>query len=157
MKIRDAVTGEPRRFAFVLNELAMSLTCFEAREDGTMNLMHTEPTLTEEQKATVEFNSASEIRIHPNGKFIYTANRGHDSISLFHFMTKSFLFSKMATVAVHGEWPRNFNLTPDGKWLLAAGAKTNSISIFAIDQETGKLTHQRKTVFVPGSICISIR
>ncbi len=157
MKIRGAVEGDSRNFAFVLNELAMSVTCFEAHDDGTMKLMHTEPTLTEEQKATVEFNSASEIRIHPNGKFIYTANRGHDSISLFHFKTSDFQFAKIQTVSVHGEWPRNFNLTPDGKWLLASGAKTNSISIFAINEDTGKLIHQRKTVFVPGSICVSIR
>lgn len=157
MKIRDATEIENRKFAFVLNELAMSVSCFEVNDDGTMGLKLSEPTLSDEQKSEVDFNSASEIRIHPNGKFIYTANRGHDSISMFHFMTKSFLFAKMQTVSVHGEWPRNFNLTPDGKWLLAAGAKTNSITVFSIDPETGNLTHQRKTVFVPGAICVSIR
>jgi len=157
MKIRDAMDVENRKFAFVLNELAMSMSCFEVKDDGTMKLMHTEPTLSDEQKAGEVFNSASEVRIHPSGKFIYNANRGHDSISVYDFATKSFLLKRKQTISVHGAWPRNFNLTPDGKWLLAAGAHTNSVTVFSIDQETGKLTYQKKSAFVPGAICVSIR
>lgn len=156
MKILDATENEERTFAFVLNELAMSLSCFSVNDDGTMKLKHTEPTLSEEEKSGELFNSASEIRIHPSGKFIYSANRGSDSISVFRFTTKSFSFSKKQTVSMHGAWPRNFNLTPDGKWLLAAGAHTNSVSVFAIDQEEGTLTFQGKPTFVPGAICVSI-
>lgn len=157
MKIRGATELEPRQFAFVLNELALSLSCFEVKADGTMTLIDTQPTLSDQQKAGEVFNSASEVRIHPNGKFIYSANRGHDSISVFDFATSDFRFERKQTISVHGSWPRNFNLTPDGKWLLAAGANTNSVSIFSIDGETGKLTYQKKSVFVPGAICVLIR
>lgn len=157
MKIRDAMDGESRKFAFVLNELAMSMSCFEVNDDGTMKLIHTEPTISDEQKAGEVFNSASEVRIHPNGKFIYSANRGHDSISVYDFATKEFVLKRKQTTPIHGAWPRNFNLTPDGKWLLAAGAHTNSVTVFAIDQDTGMLTYQKKSVFVPGAICVSIR
>lgn len=157
MKIRDVTELENRNFAFVLNELAMSMSCFEVKDDGTMKLLHTEPTLSDEQKAGEVFNSASEVRIHPNGKFIYSANRGHDSISVYDFGTRSFVFQRKQTAPVHGAWPRNFNLTPDGKWLLAAGAHTNSVTVFAIDAETGMLTYQKKSTFVPGAICVSIR
>ncbi len=157
MKIRDASDDEEGKFAFVLNELAMSLSCFLVNDDGTMKQMSTEPTLSDEQKAGEVFNSASEVRMHPNGKFIYTANRGHDSISVFRFQAKSYFFGRVQTASIHGAWPRNFDLTPDGKWLLAAGANTNSVTVFAIDQETGKLTYQGKSAFVPGAICVSIR
>ncbi len=157
MKIRDATKTEDRKFAFVVNELAMSLSCFLVNDDGTMKQMVTTPTLTDEQQAGGSFNSGSEVRIHPNGNFIYTANRGHDSISVFSFGTQNFFFERVQTVSVHGAWPRNFNLTPDGKWLLAAGANTNSVTVFAIDQEDGKLTYHRKSAFVPGAICVSIR
>jgi 6-phosphogluconolactonase len=160
MKIRAADPKnklEDRSFAFVLNELAMSVSCFEVNGDGTMKLVHTEPTLSEEEKAGEVFNSASEIRIHPNGEFIYTANRGNDSISVFHVKTKSFSFARQQLVSVHGTWPRNFNLTPDGKWLLAAAAYTNSVSVFAINQDDGTLTFQGRPTFVPGAICVSVR
>ena len=157
MKILDATDLEDRKFAFVVNELAMSLSCFVVNNDGTMKMMGTEPTLTEEQRNENDFNSGSEVRIHPNGKFVYSANRGHDSISVFHFGTRSFMFKRKQTAAIHGAFPRNFNLTPDGKWLLAAGANSNSVSVFAINQEDGTLTYHRKSAFVPGAICVSIR
>ena len=157
MKIRDALNGDNRIFAFVVNELAMSLSCFEVNGDGSMKLIHTEPALTEEQQAGEGFNSGSEVRIHPNGRFVYSANRGHDSISVFDFKTEGASFTKQQTVSIHGAWPRNFNLTPDGKWLLVAGANTNSVSVFSINQGDGTLTHERKSAFVPGAICVSIR
>lgn len=157
MKIRGATEQENRKFAFVLNELAMSLSCFEVNDDGSMKLIQTEPTLTEEQKAGEVFNSASEVRIHPTGKYIYTANRGHDSISVFEFGTSNMPLKRLQTVPVRGAWPRNFNLTPGGKWLLAAGANTNSVTVFSVDSETGALTYQKKSAFVPGAICVSIR
>ena len=157
MKIRGATKTENRQYAFVLNELALSLSCFEVKEDGKMDLIGTEPTLSDQEKAGEVFNSASEIRIHPNGQYIYSANRGHDSISVFEFGTRSFIFKRKQTAAVHGAFPRNFNLTPDGKWLLAAGAHSNSVTVFSIDPETGKLTYQMRSVFVPGAICVSIR
>lgn len=157
MKIRGATELENRKFAFVLNELAMSLSCFVVNDDGSMKLLDTQPTLSDDEKAGEVFNSASEVRIHPGGEYIYTANRGHDSISVFGFGTRSMDFRKLQTVPVHGAWPRNFNLTPDGKWLLAAGAHTNSVTVFSIDQKTGKLTYQKKSAFVPGAICVSIK
>lgn len=157
MKILEGVGEQNRNFAFVLNELELSLSCFEVFDDGMMKLLQTEATISEQQKSENVFNSASEIRVHANGKFIYTANRGHDSISLFHFDRTNFKLTLKQVAPIHGAWPRNFNLTPDGKWLLAAAARTNSVSVFAVDQETGMLTVKRKPVFVPGAICVSIR
>ena len=37
----------------------------------------------EEDDDTTPQNSISQIRIHPSGRFLYTANRGHDSIASF--------------------------------------------------------------------------
>ena len=157
MKILNREGGSDSPFVFVLNELSLSVSCFELLNDGGMKLLHTTETLSAEQKAGESFNSASEIRIHPSGKFIYTGNRGHDSISVFEFDAESSKLTKTQTAAIHGSWPRNFNLTPDGKYLLAAGARTNSVSVFSIDQESGKLTFIKKPIFVPGAICVSIR
>ena len=157
MKILAATESKDRQFAFVVNELAMSLSCFIVNADGSMKLVATKPTLSSEQMKGEVFNSGSEVRIHPTGKFVYSANRGHDSISLFRFTSESLSFEKVQTTSIHGAWPRNFNLTPNGKWLLAAGANTNSVTVFSVDSESGLLTYQRKLGFVPGAICVSIR
>lgn len=140
---------------YVLNELALSVTVFEYdAEAGKMTPIQTIETLSESVKSKERFNSASEIRIHPNGKFIYTANRGNDTITVFSVDDSTGKLSLVEVEPIRGAWPRNFNLDPTGKWLLAAGQKTNSISIFEINQDTGELEFTMNSVMVPSCICV---
>ena len=56
---------------------------------------------------------------------------------------------------MRGAWPRNINLDPSGKWLLAAGAQSNTVAVFAIDPDTGALVFQNNSIVnVPGPICV---
>ncbi len=144
------------KFAFLLNELELSVSVFEYA-DGEMKLHSTVAALDQVHKDGEVFNSSSEVRVHPSGKFIYTGNRGHDSISVFSFDEQSGKLERIQIVSVHGAWPRNFNLTPCGKWLIAAGQHTNSATVFAVDESTGQLKYQKQSVFVPGPICVVIR
>lgn len=147
------------QFIFLLNELSLSVTTFAYNAaDGTTERLTTTPALTEAVKAKEAFNSASEILTHPNGRFIYSANRGHDSVSVYHAdpATGSLVVSEVEPV--RGSWPRNINLDPSGKWLLAAGANSNTISVFEVDPESGELTFQTKGIInVPNPICILFR
>lgn len=61
----------------------------------------------------------------------------------------------MTSQPVRGAFPRNINLTPDGDWLLAAGADSNTVTVHRVNPETGELTYQTKGVInVPWPICI---
>ena len=56
---------------------------------------------------------------------------------------------------VRGAFPRNINLSPDGGWLLAAGADSNTVAVHQVDAQTGELTYQTKNIInVPSPICI---
>lgn len=144
------------KFALVLNELTLSVSVFRYDADtGALEMVGTTEALTGAEKALNTFNSASEIRIHPNGKFVYTGNRGHDSISIFKFDEASAQLQRTGVMHMRGAWPRNFNLNESGEYLLAAGKDTNSVSIFEVDQQTGGLKYlQHGTVFVPAPICV---
>lgn len=144
------------QFALVLNELTLSVSVFRYDADsGALTMVGTTEALTEQEKARNSFNSASEIRIHPSGKFVYTANRGHDSISVFQFDGASGQLQRKGLMHTRGAWPRNFNLSPSGEFLLVAGKDTNSVSVFSVDQQTGALQYkQHGSVFVPGPICV---
>lgn len=155
--------GGPRHMKFspdgtkvyVLNELALSVTVFDYdAEAGAMKPIQTIETLPESVKAKEDFNSASEIRVHASGKFVYSANRGNDSITAYSVEEATGRLSLIEVEPIHGAWPRNFNIDPSGRFLLAAGKNTNSISIFTIDQTTGELQFTRDAVFVPQSICV---
>ena len=144
------------KFALVLNELTLSVSVFSYDADsGTLTMVGTTEALTGQEKALNTFNSASEIRIHPSGKFVYTANRGHDSISIFQFDETSGQLQRTGVIHMRGAWPRNFNLSPSGEYLLAAGKDTNSVTVFNVDQHTGELKYkQHSSTFVPGPICV---
>lgn len=132
---------------FLLNEISLSVTSYKYNsETGTLKLLSTTPTLSNEQKAKHEDNRASEILVHPNGKFIYAANRGDDSITAFETDPKTGHLKVIEVEPIRGEWPRNINMDDSGKWLFAAGMHSNTVTVFSIDPITGKLK------FVPGNI-----
>ena len=111
------------KYAFVLNELAMSLSVFDYdAASGSMNLKQTVKTIPDSSRDNEVFNSASEILVHPGGKFVYSANRGNDTVSVFEFDEAAGELKRIQIEPVRGSWPRNINLSPDGNWLLAAGA-----------------------------------
>lgn len=144
------------KFIHLLDELSLSVTTFAYDADkGSTARVGTTPTLPAEVKARENFNSASEIVVHPNGKFLYTGNRGHDSVTVLRCDPKTGKTEVVEIEPIRGSWPRNINLTPDGKWLIAAGAHSNTLSVFSVDEESGELTFiPRSPVNVPGPICI---
>jgi 6-phosphogluconolactonase len=144
------------KFIYLLNELNLSVTTFawDAKK-GTAKRLTTAPSISEKVKAGESFNSAAEILVHPNGQFVYSSNRGHDTVSVYHANPKTGKLKVVQVQPVRGAFPRNINLTPDADWLLAAGADSNTIAAHRINQETGKLTYQRGSIInVPSPICI---
>jgi len=144
------------RFIHLLNELALSVTSFAwDAESGTARQLATVPTLSAEEKAGESFLSAAEIVVHPNGRFVYASNRGHDSVSVFSADPATAALKVVQVQPVRGAFPRNIALSPDGGWLLAAGAHSNTVSVHRVDPATGKLVYQtRGVVNVPAPICI---
>jgi 6-phosphogluconolactonase len=144
------------KFIYLLNELSLSVTTFAwDASKGTAKRLSTTPAISEQVKAGESFNSAAEILVHPSGSFIYSSNRGHDTVSVYQANSKTGKLKVVQVQPVRGAFPRNINLTPIADWLLAAGADSNTIAAHRIDQETGKLTYQRGSVTnVPSPICI---
>lgn len=140
---------------YVLNELAMTVSGFDYdSEAGTMNRRQTIPTIPEHEKAKERFASGSEIRVHPTGRFVFAANRGHDTITVFDVDAETGQLTWTETEPIRGSWPRNFNLDPTGRWLVAAGRDSHTLSLFEVHQDTGELTFARKSVFCPTPICV---
>jgi len=145
-----------KKFVYLLNELALSITTFSYNsKKGTLKKLTTEPALSEEIKKKELFNSSSEIRVHPSGKFVYSANRGNDTITAYRADPATGKLTVIEVEPIRGAWPRNFNLDPSGKCLLVAGQNSSTISVFAIDQKSGELAFQTRSIIkVPTSICV---
>jgi 6-phosphogluconolactonase len=145
------------RWIYVLNELELSVSLFDwDAAAGKMTLRSTVPSVSAEEKAQEQFNSCSEIRIHPNGRFVYSANRGHDTITVFH-VTEDGSLKQIQNEHVRGATPRNFNLDPSAKWLLTAGQDSHTLASFAVDSETGRITYNRSVITTPTPICVLMK
>jgi 6-phosphogluconolactonase len=144
------------RFIYLLNELSLSVTTFAYDAGaGTAAQVGTTPALSDEAKAAEAFNSAAEILVHPDGRSVYSSNRGHDSVTVYRSDPATGKLTVTEVEPVRGAWPRNINLDPTGRFLLAAGADSNTVSVFRIDPEDGSLQFQPKAVInVPAPICI---
>lgn len=143
------------KWVYVLNELALSVTVFDYDADtGDMTAKQTIPTVSKELLAKEQFKSASEIRVHPNGRFVYSANRGHDTITAFRVNQDTGRLTVIELEHVRGATPRNFNLDPSGNWLVAAGQDSHTLASFQVNSDNGELTYNRSNVFAPAPICV---
>jgi 6-phosphogluconolactonase len=144
------------RFIYLLNELALSVTTFAWNaEAGTAKQLATVPALSESAKAKESFNAAAEILVHPSGHFVYSSNRGHDSVTVYRADPATGKLEVIQVQPVRGAIPRNINLAPGGEWLLAAGADSHSVAVHRVNADTGELTYHTTGInTVPSPICI---
>jgi 6-phosphogluconolactonase len=140
------------KFFYVLDELDGTVTsCHYAAASGTLEPFQRVSTLPEDFKGK---NTASEIRVHPNGRFVYTANRGHNSIAVFSRNESTGALTRIQLMPTGGENPRNFALTPDGAWLLCAHQTSNNLTVFRVDGTTGELKAGSQNIHAPSVVCV---
>ena len=101
-------------------------------------------------------NTCADVHIHPNGRFVYGSNRGHNSIAIFAVDATSGKLTFIGHEPTQGAAPRNFLITPDGKWLLVANQNSDNVVAFQIDSQTGKLSPSGQVSPVPTPVCLKM-
>jgi 6-phosphogluconolactonase len=98
----------------------------------------------------------ADIHVSPNGQFIYVSNRGDENnITKFPVLPNGKLDEKqMKLFSTLGKRPRNFNISQDGNWLLAANQDTDNITVFKINKLTGDLTDTGNSIHVSMPVCV---
>ncbi|MBX7103311.1 MAG: lactonase family protein [Gemmataceae bacterium] len=165
-KAGEVVVGPgtgPRHFAFhpngelafSINELSSTLTCFRYDvRSGKLTPLGQVTTLPADFRGE---NHTAEVRVHPNGRWVYASNRGHDSIVQLSVDPKSGAMTVVGHTPTGGKTPRNFNLDPSGRFLIAANQNSETVIAFRIDPETGRLSPTGSTVSVPSPVCVLFR
>jgi 6-phosphogluconolactonase len=142
------------KFAYVLSEMASSVTVFSYQaKTGAFTSLQSISALPADYSGPKE---AAEIAVHPSGKFLYTSNRGHDSIAIFAIDEKKGTLKSLGQVLTGGKTPRHFAIDPTGAYLLAENQESNNIVIFHIDPANGSLTPTGQTVDVPSPVCLTL-
>jgi 6-phosphogluconolactonase len=139
------------RRAFVINELNNTITAFDY--DAARGALTAKQSISTLPAGFTGSNTTAEIRVHPSGRFVYGSNRGHDSIAVFAIDAAGTL-SVVEVVKTGGQNPRNFALSPDGKWLVCGHQDTPLLTVFRVDASTGRLTRTPQTGNVPSCVCV---
>jgi 6-phosphogluconolactonase len=93
-------------------------------------------------------DDASEILMHPSGKFIYATNRGNNSVAVFSVDADSGRRTLLQHISIQGKTPRNCEFDPTGRWLLVSSQDNSNAVVFRIDANTGRLAHAGKPIKV---------
>jgi 6-phosphogluconolactonase len=149
---RHVAFSRNRKFMYVLGEINSTVTVFSKEQSQAFRTIQSVSTLPAGFSGR---NDTAEIEMHPNGKFLYASNRGHDSIVVYAIEPDQGTLKQIAEVPTAGKEPRNFAIDPSGKFLLAENQNTNSIVEFRIDPSTGKLSPTGESLSVPSPVCLT--
>jgi 6-phosphogluconolactonase len=142
------------RFAYVINEINVTLTAFAADpERGTLTEIQTLSTLPEGVPVQEGFSTA-EVQVHPSGRFLYGSNRGHNSITVFAIDQKTGRLTFVQNEPTQGNIPRGFGIDPTGGYFFAANQRSDSVVVFRIDQQTGRLAPTSQTLAIGSPACV---
>jgi 6-phosphogluconolactonase len=147
----------PRHFAFhpsgrwlySLQEEASTMAVFEYSA-GKATLRQTLSTLP---KGFAGTNFTSEVMFSPDGRFLYAANRLHDSIAWF-AVAASGTLRLAGEEWTRGDYPRSFGFDPSGQFLYSCNQRADAVACFRVNRQTGVLafTGQYTPVGTPAQI-----
>jgi 6-phosphogluconolactonase len=137
----------------VINELLNSVTVFDYEAgSGALTEKQTISTLPKEFTGT---SYCADLKITPDGRYLYGTNRGHDSIAAYKIGDDG----RLSLVGIEpslGKGPQNLAITADGGWLLCANMPGNNVAVFRIDPKTGELKSNGEPVKQPSPSCIKL-
>ncbi len=103
---------------------------------------------------TTGARGSADIHVSPDGRFLYASNRlKADGIAIFSIDPQEGTLTRVG-YQLTGRHPRNFVITPDGRFLLVASRDDNKIQVFAVDTETGLLTNTGQDIPVSRPVCL---
>jgi 6-phosphogluconolactonase len=150
---RHVAFSRDNRFLYVLGELESTVTVFDSPglDEDTF---HPVQQISALPGGFSGRNDAAEIALHPSGKWLFTSNRGHDSITVFAVDSQKSTLQRVGDFSTGGKEPRHFAIDPTGRFLLAENQLSNSIVVFSIDPASGALKQVSRTEGVPSPVCL---
>ncbi|WP_150135086.1 lactonase family protein [Streptomyces hyaluromycini] len=143
------------RTVYLLNELTADLQAlrWDARH-GTLTQLQS---LTTNAPGHTGTTSAAELVISRDGRFLYTSNRGENTLVVFATDHRTGPLTEVQRISCAGLTPWSFALHPGGRWLFVANEASGTVNLFLVDRGSGQLTDTGTAVAVPYPDSIGFR
>ncbi|MGW7366128.1 lactonase family protein [Streptomyces sp. NPDC054841] len=137
--------------AYVLGELEPTLTvCRWDPDTGTLEPLGETAVLP---GGFEDPSFASAVAVAHDGRFLWVANRGHDSLAVLALDASGASAGLVTTVPCGGHWPRDLALDPTGTRLYAANERSGDVTWFDIDEKTG-VPRRAGSIEAPAASCV---
>lgn len=133
--------------AYLITELSGMVIAFDYNNGALSEIQSI-------QADTVNAKGSADIHVSPDGKFLYASNRLEaDGLAIFSINKANGKLTKVGYQLTGGH-PRNFIITPNGKYLLVASRDNNAIEIYERNDKTGLLTPIGTNITVDKPVCL---
>lgn len=148
----------PRHIAFhpngqqlyLANELDNTVTMYDYNADqGELQALQTLDTLP----AGARESMVADIHVSNSGRRVYVSNRGHNSVAVFAVSDDSRL-TCLGYPSCGGDWPRNFGLSPDGRFMLVANRHSNEVAVLPVGAGKDEIGDPVARVVVKEPSCV---
>jgi 6-phosphogluconolactonase len=140
------------RWVYSINEIDSTIDLFlwtttSSRTNPLGLLVHAGTGVsTLDPKFPAAKNTAAEVEVSPDGRFLYASNRGEDSLVVFSIAQTDGALTLIERIACGGKTPRHFTLDPTGQWLLCGNQDSATVTVFRRDLTTGRIGGPTQTI-----------
>ncbi|WP_242691743.1 lactonase family protein [Desertivirga arenae] len=139
------------KFGYSIQELSGNISAY-AYTSGKLALIQDVSGLPENYNGKIW---AADIHVSPDGKFLYASYRDDiNDLAIFNIDSKTGKLTLAGRQSTMGRAPRNFVISPDGEFVLAANQLSDSVVIFKRDKETGLLKDTGERITVATPVCL---
>ena len=103
-----------------------------------------------------EDNAAADIHLSADLRYLYVSNRGEDCIAGYSLDEKTGRASCIGYFPFFGKWPRNFCITPDDRYVLAANQFSHNVVFCPRDPETGVIGEKLGELSIPQPVFVTV-
>ena len=147
---RHLIFNKAEDKAYVICELSETILILE-KSLGIWNIVDEVDALPNMEKG----EAAAAIKLSPDEQFLYVSCRHQSRISSFSVDSEAQKLTFIDSYDVEGKFPRDFHITDNGQWLVAANQHSNNITSFKRNIEDGSLTYTGYSLDLDAPVCVT--
>ncbi|MFV0393145.1 MAG: lactonase family protein [Coprobacillaceae bacterium] len=146
---RHFVFDDTNTYGYLVTELASNIYVYKLQNDKLLLIQKCNASLKD---GIEESNYASHITLSKNKKYVYVSNRGANTIDIFKIQSDGTL-RPYTHVDSHGHYPRHFEVSPSGNYMIIAHQKSHEVVCCKVDDD-GIVGEYVSKVSIPKAINI---
>lgn len=141
-----------KKFAYVVDEISNTVGVYKINQKKALLDSTALQEITTLPANFTNTSTSADIHLSCNGQFLYTSNRGHDSIAIFKVDQKSGKLKSLGWESTRGKVPRGFTIY--GDWLIVANQNSNDMYVFKVNPKTGLLSYTGNSYDIGTAVCL---